>query len=1007
MNTLNDDTVTTISNSSVLGGDSNNSNNINSGNIENNKNNNNNNNNETAEDKSPNKKRIKKNKKLKEKDMDSIVKQYSGNFDSWMAVSHLYKYRDNPGIIDFLCNKLYSLEDKDIDFYITQLCILLINQPYEQKASFSSLARFVLDRCANSIRFAIKAYWIFQAFEEDGEKNLFSIENSVYLQSPSASPKDVPMYSNDQTTPIDLDKIYNQNQYDEEEFIDDSSNDENNDSINNKKINANNGDSEDHTDEEESQDKNNNNSNNNSENNNKTENGKNSEDIVNEFHNIANKPQQEQQPQQPQQQQSQQPTPNENIPDNTEPTSNVNNHNYAPALSTIDGVSHPYISQPNDPIENITQILKRNRKIYNKIEAKKELATRLREFCEMSVITCSRPLITRPRTSSLPSPVINFNTINKSNNKSSPSNNSNNIEKTLISEQDDSQLNGPDNNNNINDTNGGSLSEDEISYLEKCKTPPVESKLSDQDFEFELSKSYRCDYLNDILSFIQKMARISKILLPIPVDIRQAKLKHEISLLNINLPLGLYVPLWQNSKHHCVVRIPPEEVKILNSRDRVPFLLVLEIIESDQEALSSNIFEVVSSYLQYTTTNDNLLKMNEMKRKYFSYLKKNILNSSSETITNGSTTTAAAPTITTTSTQQQQQSKSLPISPANSINSSSNTIISSSTSSLQQPPIGTGGGVPLSTSPLSSPLVEKIINDTSRSLSSPFGESWAEKTERYRRISPYGHFANWKLCSVIVKTGDDCRQEQMAVQLIRKFDEIWKESKLPLYLRPYNILVTSSSGGIIETIPDTISLHNLKKNTPNFTTLLNHFKNTYGEPSSHEFRTAQSNFIESMAAYSIVTYILQIKDRHNGNILIDKEGHIVHIDFGYILSNSPGNISFESAPFKLTQELVDVMGGATSGQFQYFKVLCVRGLIEARKQVGKILSLIEIMMSGPKMSCFVGGKEVIDQLKARFFLDVNERECSTLVENLISYSLDHFKTRYYDKYQSWYNGILP
>ena len=73
-----------------------------------------------------------------------------------------------------------------------------------------------------------------------------------------------------------------------------------------------------------------------------------------------------------------------------------------------------------------------------------------------------------------------------------------------------------------------------------------------------------------------------------------------------------------------------------------------------------------------------------------------------------------------------------------------------------------------------------------------------------------------------------------------------------------------------------------------------------------------------------MSYLLQIKDRHNGNLLLDDAGHIIHIDFGFMLSNSPGGVNFESSPFKLTRELLEVMESNAEGYdselFSYFKV---------------------------------------------------------------------------------------
>lgn len=49
----------------------------------------------------------------------------------------------------------------------------------------------------------------------------------------------------------------------------------------------------------------------------------------------------------------------------------------------------------------------------------------------------------------------------------------------------------------------------------------------------------------------------------------------------------------------------------------------------------------------------------------------------------------------------------------------------------------------------------------------------------------------------------------------------------------------------------------------------------YGSPTSSAFRKAQDAFIKSLASYSVICYLLQLKDRHNGNILVDREGHVI------------------------------------------------------------------------------------------------------------------------------------
>lgn len=215
-----------------------------------------------------------------------------------------------------------------------------------------------------------------------------------------------------------------------------------------------------------------------------------------------------------------------------------------------------------------------------------------------------------------------------------------------------------------------------------------------------------------------------------------------------------------------------------------------------------------------------------------------------------------------------------------------------------------------------------------------FGEAWEAKKERIRKSSPYGWMKNWDLVSVIVKTGADLRQEAFACQLISVCHKIWVDAGVDVWVKLMRILVTGESSGLIETITNGVSLHSLKRSLTmasiesgknprhRIATLKDHFLKAFGEPDSKPHRAGVDAFKRSLAAYSVISYILQLKDRHNGNVLIDSEGHIVHIDFGFMLSNSPGSVGFEAAPFKLTHEYVDVLGGLNSPDYEDYKKLC-------------------------------------------------------------------------------------
>ena len=293
-----------------------------------------------------------------------------------------------------------------------------------------------------------------------------------------------------------------------------------------------------------------------------------------------------------------------------------------------------------------------------------------------------------------------------------------------------------------------------------------------------------------------------------------------------------------------------------------------------------------------------------------------------------------------------------------------------------------------------------------------FGETFLQKGKNIKDKSLFGKLNTHKIFRCIIKTHEDLRQEQFATQLINEFYQIYQLEHTGLWLNTYEIISTGNDSGLVEMVNDSLSLDALKQKLDHislFDFYLNYFGN--GNPNSNLYKQAMKNYIASLAGYSLVCYFLQIKDRHNGNILIDNKGHLIHIDFGFMLSNAPGKgLKFETAPFKLSKDMIDCLGGYNSKYYEEFKKLLKKGFIAINKHRHKIIILVEMMWCGhgKNLDCFEKGQEAINELKYRLNPKENMKksEINRLVDDLINQSADNWRTRWYDIFQYHSQGIF-
>ena len=255
--------------------------------------------------------------------------------------------------------------------------------------------------------------------------------------------------------------------------------------------------------------------------------------------------------------------------------------------------------------------------------------------------------------------------------------------------------------------------------------------------------------------------------------------------------------------------------------------------------------------------------------------------------------------------------------------------------------------------------------------------------------------------SAIFKVGDDCRQDILALQMIAAFRGIFNSVGLDVYVYPYQVIATAPGCGVIEVLPNSISRDMLGRESVNG--LHDYFITKYGGEHSIRYQEARNEFVKSMAAYSVISYLMQFKDRHNGNIMLDDKGHILHIDFGFCFDISPGGVRFERAPFKLTPEMMAVLGGDNSAQsYRWFEELTIKAFICSRQYCSQLCDLVGLMLDSG-LPCFK--PETMKNFRDRFVLEKNERDAAQFMLSCIKKSEANVSTKVYDEFQLLTNGI--
>eukprot|EP00667_Euglena_gracilis_P000062 EG_transcript_62 len=128
-------------------------------------------------------------------------------------------------------------------------------------------------------------------------------------------------------------------------------------------------------------------------------------------------------------------------------------------------------------------------------------------------------------------------------------------------------------------------------------------------------------------------------------------------------------------------------------------------------------------------------------------------------------------------------------------------------------------------------------------------------------------------------------------------------------------------------------------------------------PNSEVWLNRRTLYARSLAAMSMVGYILGLGDRHPNNLMIQRvTGKVVHIDFGDCFEVAMNRDKFpERIPFRLTRMLVNAM--EVSGIEGNYRFTCEQVMRVLRDNKDSVMAMLEAFAHDPLISWRLVGKD--------------------------------------------------